>query len=222
MTTTLTGQVPFRTVVLHGMVRDSQARKFSKSLNNGVDPLDMISKYGTDALRIALVFGSGPGNDVAFDEQRIKGMKHFANKVWNIARFVMTNLEVESDKWKVESEEPQPITDADKDILAKLNTVTADVTKSLENFQLHEAAQALYQFVWHEFADVYIEAAKQQLQDEKLKETTLHILHSTLVATLTLLHPFMPFVTEHITNLLIERDLKDTKLPLIISKWPEV
>lgn len=225
-TTTLTGQVPFRTVYLHGLVRDANKQKMSKSKGNIVDPLDMITKYGTDALRFALIFNTAPGTDIALAEDKIKGMKHFANKVWNIARFVMTNLEGTGNRVQgTESSHytltPIPTTDADKDILAKLNTVTADVTKSLENFQLHEAAQTLYQFVWHEFADVYVEASKTQLQDEKLKPTTLHILYYTLNTMLTLLHPFMPFVTEHITNLLIERGLKDTKLPLIVSKWPE-
>jgi valyl-tRNA synthetase len=214
MTTTLTGQIPFRNIVLHGMVRDKDGRKFSKSLNNGVDPLDMISKYGTDALRMALVFGSGPGNDVAFDEQRVKGMKHFANKLWNISRFIMTN--VGKTEWN-----HQPNTNADREILGKLQATVNEVTEHLENYRLHEAAQSAYQFAWHEFADIYIEASKAQLANEATAQNTKEVLFHTLITTLKLLHPFMPFITEHITTLLTERNLRKYSDPLLISKWPE-
>ncbi len=220
MSTYLLGQIPFRQVVLHGMVRDKQGRKFSKSLNNGVDPLDMTEKYGTDALRMALVFGAAPGNDVAFDEQKIKGMKHFANKLWNIARFVLTNLEASRTNPPAGGQEPTAQTDADKDILQKLETLIKTSTNHLENFRLHEAAQEIYQFVWYEFADVYIEASKKQLADEKIKESTYYLLLTTLTTSLKLLHPFMPFVTEHIWSLLKERGLVKSQI-LMIEKWPK-
>jgi valyl-tRNA synthetase len=262
MTTSLTGQIPFRTVVFHGMVRDKQGRKFSKSLNNGVDPLEMIEKYGTDALRFALVFGSGPGSDVAFDEQRIKGMKHFANKFWNIARFIITNLEnskqeavnnQEAKNPKLEKSKshppaggpnlksendsgletsdsqyshlwgrPEPITDADRDILAKLDLTITEATEHLENYRLHEAAQSIYQFAWYELADKYIEACKNQLQNQETKATTEKMLFHNLITVLKLLHPLMPFITEHIANILAEKGMRLYKDPLIISAWPKV
>ncbi|MBL8030923.1 MAG: class I tRNA ligase family protein, partial [Candidatus Doudnabacteria bacterium] len=220
-TTTLTGQVPFRIVYLHGLVRDANKQKMSKSKGNIVDPLDMITKYGTDALRFALTFNTAPGTDIALAEDKIKGMKHFANKLWNIARFVMTNLETDSGQGIMDDTEPSPITDADKGILAKLISTTAEVTEHLENFRLHEAAQSIYQFTWHEFADVYIEASKAQLTDEVTKHNTKKILCHVLITTLKLLHPFMPFITEHIAALLSERGLRKYSEPLIISKWPE-
>ncbi len=221
-TTYLSGQVPFKTVYLHGLVRDAQKQKMSKSKGNIVDPLDMIAKYGTDALRFALIFNTAPGTDIALAEDKIKGMKHFANKVWNIARFVMTNLENADFKMQNAKLEPKPITEADAAILGKLREITATVTASIEKFQLHEAAQSLYQFIWSEFADVYIEASKTQLQDEALKANTLHVLLHVTTSILHLLHPFMPFVTEHITNLLRERGLYSNTDPLLISQWPEV
>jgi valyl-tRNA synthetase len=237
MSTTLVGQVPFKTAFIHGLVRDKLGRKFSKSLNNGIDPKDMIAKYGTDALRVSLVFSAAPGNDVAFDEQKIKGMKHFANKLWNIARFVITSLEasgelsidpeldgegrVASGDLKTKNYQLETLTDADKDILEKLNILIRDTTGHLENYRLHEAAQGLYQFTWHEFADVYIEAAKVQLQDEALKINTYNLLTYILTTVLHLLHPFMPFITEYIWGLLDERGLRKTHDPLLISKWPK-
>lgn len=208
----LLGDVPFHRVFLHGIVRDSQGRKFSKSLNNGIDPLEMTAKYGTDALRMALVFGAAPGNDVIFDEQKVKGMKHFANKLWNIARFVMANVSESDYTFEVKTE-------ADKNILAALERTVRSVTKDLENFTLHEAAQAAYQFTWHELADVYLEASKEQLKDEKLKTNTEKILLHQLIWTLKILHPFMPFVTEHIWQLLKERGLAKTDF-LMVAEWP--
>lgn len=216
--------VPFHKVFLHGIVRDSKGQKFSKSLNNGIDPLAITAKYGTDALRMALVFGAAPGNDVIFDEQKVKGMKYFANKLWNIARFVITNLEgagyrVEGRETAASTLNPQPLSDADKEILKKLNRAIDSATKNLENFNLHEAAQEIYQFVWHEFADVYIEASKTQLADEKLRANTQVILHYSLFIILKLLHPFMPFVTEEIWSKLKEQNLVSDPL-LLVAKWP--
>ena len=208
----LLGDIPFHRVYLHGIVRDKQGRKFSKSLNNGIDPLEMTAKYGTDALRFALVFGAAPGNDVIFDEQKVKGMKHFANKLWNIARFIMTNVS-ESD-YKFEAQ-----TEADKAILEALEKTTLSVTKNLDGFMLHEAAQEIYQFAWRELADVYLEKSKEQLQDEELKVNTQKILLHNLVWTLKLLHPFMPFITEHIWQMLKERHLVKTDW-LMVADWP--
>jgi valyl-tRNA synthetase len=205
----LLGDVPFHRVSLHGIVRDKQGRKFSKSLNNGIDPLDMTLRYGTDALRMALVFGSAPGNDLAFDEQRVKGMKHFANKLWNIARFVIAN----ADPLAPRTSNLEPVTDADKEILSKLEAVKKVVTENLDNFRLHEAAQAVYDFAWHNFADVYIEQSKEQLKDGSLKPTTDCLLLTTLIAILKLLHPFMPFITEEIYQKLYAGKL------LMIENW---
>lgn len=209
----LLADIPFRQVYLHGIVRDNQGRKFSKSLNNGIDPLEIIAKYGTDALRMALVFGAAPGNDVIFDEQKVKGMKHFANKLWNIARFVLANPE-ESDI-RHQTSRPEALTDADKEILAKLDQTIKNATTDLEAFRLHEAAQEIYQFTWHEFADIYIEKSKEQLKDEKLRQNTLATCYLLLATVLKLLHPFMPFVTEEIWSKLNQKQL------LMITDWPK-
>jgi valyl-tRNA synthetase len=214
MSTSLLGEVPFQQVVLHGIVRDSKGQKFSKSLDNGIDPLDMSNKYGTDALRMALVFGAAPGNDVIFDEQKVKGMKNFANKLWNISRYVLMNVSESDFKWEAK-------TDADKDILTKLESLIKTSTDHLENFRLHEAAQGTYQFTWHEFADIYIEASKPQLQDEATKENTQKILLHILISTLKMLHPFMPFVTEEIWTKMREAKLLKSDDLLIVSSWPK-
>jgi valyl-tRNA synthetase len=218
MSTYLLGQIPFRQVVLHGIVRDSKGRKFSKSLDNGIDPLEMTAKYGTDALRMTLIFGSGPGNDTVFDEQRVKGMKHFANKLWNIARYVLANI----DNVPVgEGFKPSPTTDADREILAKLDAAIKSAANHLDNFRLHEAAQEIYQFTWHELADIYVEASKKQLLDEKLKENTQKLLLHNLINTLKLLHPFMPFITEELWGILGQAGLLGERKLLMINDWPK-
>ena len=210
MTTSLTGQIPFRKVALHGIVRDKQGRKFSKSLGNGVDPLEMIEKYGADALRIALVFGAAPGNDVIFDEQKVKGMKHFANKLWNIARYTLSNV----DSFDI-NPNPELKTEADKNIYAKLQEAITYSTKAIEDFRFHEASQALYQFAWTELADIYIEASKDQLEDPSLKESTQQLLLLNLYSVLKLLHPFMPFITEELWSKLEQPGL------LATASWPK-
>ncbi|MDE2312267.1 MAG: valine--tRNA ligase [Patescibacteria group bacterium] len=217
----LLGDIPFRQVYLHGIVRDKQGRKFSKSLNNGIDPLEMTGKYGTDALRFALVFGAAPGNDVIFDEQKVKGMKHFGNKLWNISRFVLTNLENSKFEIRNSKLEAKGITDADKDILAKLGAAITNVTKNLDNFQLHEAAQEIYQFVWREFADVYLEASKEQMKDKVLAENTKKLLLHILINSIKLLHPFMPFITEELWQKLHEAKLLSKDSILMVSDWPK-
>jgi valyl-tRNA synthetase len=210
MSTFLLGEVPFHTVYLHGLVRDEQRRKMSKSLGNVIDPLDMTEKYGTDALRMALTFNTAPGTDSVLSEEKIKGMKHFANKLWNIARFTLMSTDGE-----VPEIQPGPQTDADKAVLEHLTQTRATVTSNIEKFQLHEAAQAIYQFTWHEFADIYLEASKPQLLDSQ-KENTGKILLYTLDQILKLLHPFMPFVTEEIYAKLPKQDKK----LLLVENWP--
>lgn len=208
-----TGQIPFHTALLHGMVRDGQNRKMSKSLGNIIDPLDMIAKYGTDALRFALIFNTAPGTDMALAEDKIKGMKHFGNKLWNVARFILQNLEQNSLKFESKTE-------ADKVILEQLSLAIEQVSVNLEQNRLHEAAQKLYEFIWKELADVYIEASKTQLANEELKTNTQAILFHTLKTALKLLHPFMPFVTETIWQELNKEGL--TSELLIIEEWPAI
>ena len=213
MTTTLTGQVPFKKVFLHGIIRDANKQKMSKSKGNVIDPLEMTAKYGTDALRFALIFNTAPGTDMAIAEDKIKGMKHFANKLWNIARFILANVKESDYKWEAKTE-------ADKKIILELEAAVKNVTENLNKLQLHEAAQSIYQFTWKELADVYLEASKSQLQNPELAENTQKILLHNLIYTLKLLHPFMPFVTEHIWQQLIERNLTSPSL-LMVEKWPK-
>ena len=217
-----TGKPPFEKVLLHGLVRDRDRQKMSKSKGNVIDPLGVIDLYGTDALRMALIFSTAAGNDIPLDETKISGMKKFANKLWNIARFVITNLENYDLRFK--NYELKPQTKADRDILKKLDQTITTVTKNIESFNLHEAAQEIYQFTWHEFADIYIEASKEQLKNEKLKESTHNILFLLLNTVLRLLHPFMPFITEEIwSELGSSRDVKKPKQNdlLMITSWPK-
>jgi valyl-tRNA synthetase len=217
MTTSLTGQIPFKNVYLHGIIRDANREKMSKSKGNVIDPLDMTAKYGTDALRFALIFNTAPGTDMALAEDKIKGMKHFANKLWNISRYILMNI---SENPKSEIRNPKPLTDADKEVLTKLSALVKSSTEHLEAFRLHEAAQEIYHFVWHEFADVYIEASKPQLQDEALKENTCNLLLYNLITILHLLHPFMPFITEELWGKMKEAGLTKNDKLLIVSNWP--
>jgi valyl-tRNA synthetase len=209
----LVGEIPFHNVYLHGIVRDKQGRKFSKSLNNGVDPLEMIEKYGTDALRMALVYGAAVGNDVMFDEQKVKGMKHFANKLWNMARFIEMN-KVSSSKYQVVSiKELEGLAKhkSDKEWVKKTEELVKDVTKFLDNYQFNLASERLYEFIWHEFADKYIEDVKGRID-----ENSFLVLSSLFMVQLKLLHPFMPFVTEEIYQTFQGRDKS-----IMIEKWPQ-
>ena len=215
MSTALLGQIPFKTVYLHGLVRDPEKKKMSKSKGNVIDPLDVSSKYGTDALRFALVFANAGGTDMAFMEERVKGMKHFGNKVWNIARFIISNTLETDQGLNAKSDDTMiPITDADRDILGKLDETIKLVTKNIEDFRFNEGAQNIYDFIWHELADKYLEASKPQLADADQAENTKLILLSTLKHSLRLLHPFMPFITEYIWELL------GTNSFLATEKWP--
>lgn len=196
------GDIPFRNVFIHGLLRDSQGRKMSKSLGNGIDPVEIIDKYGADALRFMLVTGNTPGNDLRFYWERVEGMKNFANKLWNASRFVLMNLENFDLDFVPEKEN---FTLADKWILSRFNQTAKEITENLEKFELGEAARSIYDFVWSEFCDWYIELAKGRLyskegtqEAELAKKTVQFILYEVLDGTLKLLHPFMPFITEEI------------------------
>lgn len=226
----LLGDIPFKKIFLHGIVRDKLGRKFSKSLNNGVDPLDMIEKYGTDALRFALVFGAAAGNDVMFDEQKIQGMKNFVNKLWNMGRFIEFQLEQNKDL-KLEVKELSELKnllgdqsnqyEEDSQMVKDVGVLIKDISRHIDSYQFNLAAESLYDFSWHKFADLYIEHVKQLIQNKDVnKQTAFTILVSTYVTILKLLHPFMPFVTEEILQKLYSEKAK--RKPLIISPWPEV
>jgi valyl-tRNA synthetase len=219
MSTYHLGQIPFKTVFLHGLVRDKDRQKMSKSKGNVIDPLGVIDTYGTDALRFALVFSTAAGNDIPLAEDKIKGMKHFGNKLWNIARFVMANLE--NSGLKIENLKFEQKTEADAKILKKINQTIKNTTGHLEAFRLHEAAQEIYQFAWHEFADIYLEQSKPQIQDEQLKANTQKILLHVLTNILKLLHPFMPFITEELWGKLKAAGLLQKDGLLMASAWPE-
>lgn len=205
-----TGQIPFKTVYLHGLVRDALGEKMSKSKGNVIDPLDVIEKYGADSLRFALVYGAGSGSDIKLGENKIVAMRNFSNKLWNIGRFIKMNM----DKNTQCHSEMSARDDNDKKILSGLSDLEKKVTKSIENYRFDQAANSLYEFIWHQFADKYIEASKEKLRENN--PTTLSVLLYTYKTCLKLLHPFMPFITEEIYKQL---STKETK-PLITSEWP--
>ena len=209
-----TGKVPFEKVLIHGLVRDSQGRKMSKSLGNGIDPLEVIEKYGADALRFTLITGNAPGNDMRFYWERVEASRNFANKVWNASRFIMMNLPEEG----ISENAPENLTDADKWILSKANTLVKDVTENMEKYELGIAADKLYSFVWEEFCDWYIEMVKPRLysDEDTTKAAALYTLQTVLITSLKLLHPYMPFVTEEIFCTLQEKEES-----IMISNWPE-
>ena len=207
------GEVPFKNVLIHGLVRDSQGRKMSKSLGNGIDPLEVIDKYGADALRLTLVTGNAPGNDMRFYWERVEASRNFANKVWNASRFIMMNL----DKAEAEAVSLDELTPADKWILSKLNTLAKDVTENMENFDLGVAVGKIYDFIWDEFCDWYIEMVKPRLYNDEdtTKAAALYTLKTVLIESLKLLHPYMPFITEEIFC-----NLQDEEESIMISNWP--
>ena len=207
------GETPFKYVNIHGIVRDAQGRKMSKSLNNGIDPLEVVEKYGADALRFSLAIGIKPGNDMRFYWEKCEAARNFANKIWNASRFVLMNLE--GDPGKVDESK---IDIADKWILMRLNSVIAEVTDCMERFDLGIAVQKVYDFAWSEFCDWYIEMAKPRLygEDKSQKNGTLAVLVHVLKNTLKLLHPFMPFVTEEIYC-----SLPGTGETIMLSEWPK-
>ena len=220
MSTYLTGQIPFKTVFLHGLVRDAEKQKMSKTKGNVIDPLEISAEYGTDALRFALIFSTAAGNDIPLSIEKIRGMKHFANKLWNMARFIemknnelgiMSKGEVSGllsfDELKALAPKGE-----DKVWVEKTEQITREVTKHLENYQFNLASQALYEFAWHEFADKYIEEIKGRLTKESF------IIHYSLfIILLSLLHPFMPFITEE-----IYQSFMGNEVSLMVAKWPDV
>ncbi len=228
------GEKPFKTVLFHGLVRDSQGRKMSKSLGNGIDPLEIIDKYGADALRLTLITGNAPGNDMRFYYERVEASRNFANKVWNASRFIMMNMEQVEEKtgkrsWEVSYDEIREYLEpADKWILSKLNTLVREVTDNIDHFELGIAVQKVYDFIWDEFCDWYIEMVKPRLYQDvscgerqnqnqavQSKNAALWTLKQVLIDALKLLHPFMPFITEEIFC-----TIQSEEESIMISDWP--
>ena len=209
-----TGKTPFHHVLIHGLVRDSQGRKMSKSLGNGIDPLEVIDKYGADALRLTLITGNAPGNDMRFYWERVESSRNFANKVWNASRFIMMNLEKAEVPEKMDLAE---LTGADKWILSKVNTLAKDVTENMDKYELGIAVQKVYDFIWEEFCDWYIEMVKPRLYSDtdSTKGAALWTLKKVLGNALKLLHPYMPFITEEIYC-----TLHPEEESIMISSWP--
>ena len=210
------GEKPFKTVLFHGLVRDSQGRKMSKSLGNGIDPLEIIDKYGADALRLTLITGNAPGNDMRFYIERVENSRNFANKVWNASRFIMMNME--DGKEADAAVMPQGLQPEDQWILSKFNHVVSDVTENMEKFELGIAVQKVYDFIWGEFCDWYIEMVKPRLwnEEDETKAAALWTLKHVLITSLKLLHPFCPFITEEIFD-----TLENPETPLMCQSWPE-
>ncbi len=211
-----TGKSPFHTVFIHGLVRDSLGRKMSKSLGNGIDPLEIIEQYGADALRMTLVTGNAPGNDMRFYDERVEANRNFANKVWNASRFIMMNMEDKT----ITVPDAADLTLIDKWVLSKVNTLAKDVTENMDKFELGIALQKVYDFIWDEFCDWYIELAKYRIyhadEDAKAANAALWTLKTVLANGLKLLHPFMPFVSEEIYSVLVPEEES-----LMMSAWPK-
>ena len=208
------GEKPFDTVLFHGLVRDSQGRKMSKSLGNGIDPLEIIKQYGADALRLTLITGNAPGNDMRFYYERVEASRNFANKVWNASRFIMMNMEGK----ELPKQQPEYLEPVDKWILSKLNTLVKEATENMEHYELGIAVQKVYDFIWDEFCDWYIEMVKPRLynsDDEASQKAALWTLKNVLLQALKLLHPYMPFITEEIFC-----NLQDEEESIMISDWP--
>ncbi len=219
---------PFKTVLFHGLVRDSQGRKMSKSLGNGIDPLEIIDQYGADALRFTLITGNAPGNDMRFYMERVEASRNFANKVWNASRFIMMNMQQmeaagNGAAAKAVAPDMASLADADKWILSKANTLCKEVTENLDKFEMGIAAQKIYDFIWEEFCDWYIEMVKPRLygNDEASKAAAIWTLRHVLTDALKLLHPYMPFVTEEIFCTLKEMEENIADESIMISAWPE-
>ena len=210
-----TGKCPFNTVLIHGLIRDDQGRKMSKSLGNGIDPLEVIDKYGADALRLTIITGNAPGNDMRFYWDRVENSRNFANKVWNASRFIMMNMEGK-DIVKPDEKDLEPV---DKWILSKLNDTVKEVTANMEAFELGIAVSKIFDFIWEEFCDWYIEMVKSRLynsDDVKSQNAALYTLREVLIDALKLLHPYMPFITEEIFL-----TIQSEEESIMISSWPE-
>ena len=211
------GTYPFKTVLFHGLVRDSQGRKMSKSLGNGIDPLDIIENYGADALRLTLITGNAPGNDMRFYNERVENSRNFANKVWNASRFIMMNMD-EDAKSAIHQPAPEGLEPVDHWILSKFNKTVKEVTDNMDHFELGIAVQKVYDFIWDEFCDWYIEMVKPRLynsDNKKSHEAALWTLQTVLIGALKLLHPYMPFITEEIFC-----TMQDEEESIMISDWP--
>ncbi len=212
------GTYPFSTVLFHGLVRDAQGRKMSKSLGNGIDPLEIIDQYGADALRLTLITGNAPGNDMRFYMERVESSRNFANKVWNASRFIMMNMEDEAES--LSAELPQTLQPEDRWILSRYNDVVREVTDNMERFELGIAVQKVYDFIWDEFCDWYIEMVKPRLYNREdagrdSREAALWTLKTVLIGALKLLHPYMPFITEEIFT-----SIQSEEESIMISGWP--
>ena len=207
-------KAPFHTVLIHGLVRDDKGRKMSKSLGNGIDPLEIIEKYGCDALRMNMVTGNSPGNDMRFYVERCEAMRNFANKLWNASRYVMMNL---GEGTVNKLPEVDSLEIADKWVLCKLNTLIAEVTENMDKYELGVAIQKIYDYIWDTYCDWYIELTKSRLyaDDAKRKETAIQVLVYVLDQVLRLLHPFMPFITEEIWQ-----SIPHDGDALIVAQWP--
>lgn len=207
------GEPPFKTVFIHGLIRDAQGRKMSKSLGNGIDPLEVIAQYGADALRFTLVTGNSPGNDLRFSQEKVEASRNFANKIWNASRFILMNI----DGQDVPNQLPEKLALEDKWIVNQFNQVVKEVTDNLEHFEIGIAVQKLYDFLWDELCDWYIEIAKIRLQssDESAAQTARQVLVWVMTGTLQLLHPFMPYITEEIWQ-----SLPHEGESIMVSKWP--
>ncbi|MEG0950743.1 MAG: valine--tRNA ligase [Niameybacter sp.] len=208
------GEVPFKDVLIHGLVRDSEGRKMSKSLGNGIDPLEVIDQYGADALRLTLITGNAPGNDMRFYYERVEANRNFGNKLWNATRFILMNYENEDANLQVKLED---LTAADKWILSKVNDLAVEVTDNMDKYDLGIAVQKLYDFAWEEFCDWYIEMVKPRLynQEDPTRHAALWTLKTVMINVLKMLHPYMPFITEEIFM-----GLQDQEESIMISSWP--
>ena len=202
------GEIPFKNVYLHGMVLDKHGKKMSKSKGNGIDPIDVINKFGTDAVRLSLIIGNTPGNDMRISEEKIASFRNFANKLWNISRFIITNYELEITNYEFNNNN---LTIADKWILTKLNNIIKEITKDLDNYNFSQAGEKLKEFTWNNFADWYLEVSKFEDNKKEKNKILIYILENLL----KLWHPFMPFVTEAIWQTMAKNKL------LMIEKWPK-
>ncbi|MBE5872142.1 MAG: valine--tRNA ligase [Lachnospiraceae bacterium] len=209
------GEKPFKTVLFHGLVRDSQGRKMSKSLGNGIDPLEIIEQYGADALRLTLITGNAPGNDMRFYYERVEASRNFANKVWNASRFILMNMEGKT----IPADAKDHLEPVDKWIISKLNSLVKEATDNMEHYELGIAVQKVYDFIWDEFCDWYIEMVKPRLynsEDAASQYAALYTLKTVLIDALKLLHPYMPFITEEIFL-----SIQDEEESIMISRWPQ-
>ncbi len=214
MSTYVIGQIPFETTYLHGLVRDGQGKKISKSLGNNIDPVEMIEKYGADAIRMGLIVGTAPGNDSKISDDKFKAYKNFANKIWNITRYVLTSIE----SW----DKTKPVlTEADTAYITELHTLMADITTDMEEYRFYLAAEKIYHYVWHTFADKIIEESKEYLKNENAEvvRSSQYTIHYILETSLKLLHPFMPFITEEIWSYIPHLDSSHNLL--MVTKWPK-